>query len=106
MSCSGDGPPKTTVTVSLTATILPDAPLDAARDTVYTGGVADSPDAPRAEPRTFAGLEHDWRRPTLARAKSRMWNLEDPRLFPPKSFGWGKTINFYWLFHPGRRPQG
>jgi hypothetical protein len=29
-----------------------------------------------------------------------MWNGEDLRLFPPKSFGWGWTINFYWIFHP------
>jgi uncharacterized membrane protein len=29
-----------------------------------------------------------------------MWNSEEPRLFPPKSFGAGWTINFYWLVHP------
>jgi uncharacterized membrane protein len=45
------------------------------------------------------GLPYDWRRPTVARAKSRMWNREDPRMFPPKSFGAGWTINFYWLVH-------
>lgn len=48
------------------------------------------------------GMPYDVRRPTVARAKSRMWNPDDPRMFPPKSFGWGWTINFYWLLHPGR----
>jgi uncharacterized membrane protein len=28
-----------------------------------------------------------------------MWNKDEPRLFPPKSFGAGWTINFYWLTH-------
>ncbi len=50
----------------------------------------------------FLGAPYDWRRPTSERAKSRLWNPDDPRLFPPKSFGWGWTINFYWLVHPRR----
>ena len=51
------------------------------------------------EDKQVRGLPYDWRRPTKARAKSRMWNREDPRMFPPKSFGAGWTINFYWLVH-------
>lgn len=51
------------------------------------------------EDKEILGLPYDWRRPTVARAKSRMWNPGDPRMFPPKSFGAGWTINFYWLVH-------
>jgi uncharacterized membrane protein len=28
-----------------------------------------------------------------------MWNKDEPRFFPPKSFGAGWTVNFYWLTH-------
>jgi hypothetical protein len=42
----------------------------------------------------FLGVPYDWRRPTLARVKQRRWNRSDPRLFTPKSFGWGFDINF------------
>jgi hypothetical protein len=31
-----------------------------------------------------------------------MWSPDEQRFFPPKTFGWGYTINFYWLFHPVR----
>lgn len=55
------------------------------------------------EGKRFLGMPHDWRRPTLERAKSRMWNPNDPRLFPPKSFGAGWTINAYWVVHPLKR---
>jgi len=50
-------------------------------------------------PKKKFGLPYNWQRPTKARAKSGMWNEDDPRLFPPKSFGAGWTVNFYWLFH-------
>jgi hypothetical protein len=49
----------------------------------------------------FLGVPYDWRRPTLARIKSRWWNPEDPRLFTPRSFGWGYDINLARLL--GRR---
>jgi hypothetical protein len=49
----------------------------------------------------FLRIPFDWRRPTLARVKARWWNPGDPRLFTPKSFGWGYDINFARLF--GRR---
>ena len=42
---------------------------------------------------TFLGVPYDWRRPTVARVKSRWWNPKDRRLFTPKSFGWGYDIN-------------
>jgi len=42
---------------------------------------------------TFLGIPYDWRRPTLARAKSRMWNPRDRRVFTPKTYGWGYDVN-------------
>ena len=47
----------------------------------------------------FWGLPYDWRRPTLARWRSRWWNRSDLRLLTPKTFGWGWDINMYWVFH-------
>ncbi|HLI39943.1 MAG TPA: DUF5808 domain-containing protein [Streptosporangiaceae bacterium] len=50
----------------------------------------------------FGGMPYDWRKPTEERAAARLWNPGDRRLFTPKSFGWGYTVNFYWLAHPLR----
>jgi Family of unknown function (DUF5808) len=49
----------------------------------------------RNPPRTgrFLWAPYDWRRPTIARVKSRWWNADEPRLFTPKAFGWGWDIN-------------
>jgi hypothetical protein len=46
---------------------------------------------------TFLGLPYDWRRPTVACVRERMWNPADPRLLTPKCFGWGYDLNFYQL---------
>jgi hypothetical protein len=43
---------------------------------------------------TFLGIPYDWRAPTVERAKSRLWNTEDRRLFMPRVFGWGYDVNF------------
>ena len=51
---------------------------------------------------TILGVPYDWRRPTVARVRSRMWNPAEPRLFTPKSFGIGWDVNFARLF--GRKP--
>jgi len=48
-------------------------------------------------------IPYDWRRPTLARAKSRWWNPQERRLFTPKTFGWGWDINFARLLR--RKPK-
>jgi hypothetical protein len=50
---------------------------------------------------TFLRVPYDWRRPTSARIKQRWWNPSERRLFVPKVFGWGFSINFARLF--GRR---
>ena len=47
---------------------------------------------------SFLGVPYDWRKPTAARVKSRWWNRDDPRLFTPKSYGWGWAVNFARLF--------
>jgi uncharacterized protein DUF5808 len=51
----------------------------------------------------YLGIPYDWRRPTLARAKSRWWNPRDRRLFTPKTFGWGFDINLARLLR--RKPK-
>ena len=51
-------------------------------------------------PGKFLRLPYDWRKPTVARTKSRWWNPDDRRLFTPKAYGWGYDLNFYWLAHP------
>jgi hypothetical protein len=43
----------------------------------------------------FLRMPYDWRRPTVARVKSRWWNRRDRRIFTPKSYGWGYDVNFY-----------
>ena len=46
----------------------------------------------------------------MARIKQRSWNPNDRRVFTPKTFGWGYSINFYELgrrlgiIRPGRLP--
>ena len=57
----------------------------------------------KARTGTFLGVPYDWRRPTKARFKERMWNADDPRLMTPRAFGWGYDLNFYRLFH--KRPR-
>lgn len=60
----------------------------------------DSEDARVPDPQgKLLGIPYDLRRPTLARLRSRFWNPDDPRLFTPKSFGWGYDINLYRLVH-------
>lgn len=66
-------------------------------------GIAGSGTVLRVKSKTgrFLGIPYDWRAPTVERAKSRLWNPDDPRIFTPKAYGWGWDINFARLF--GRR---
>jgi hypothetical protein len=41
----------------------------------------------------LAGIPYDFRRPTFARLKERIWNEQDPRIFTPRVFGIGWAIN-------------
>ncbi|MGH7195256.1 MAG: DUF5808 domain-containing protein [Candidatus Saccharimonadales bacterium] len=47
----------------------------------------------------FLGIPYDWRRPTLARFKSRLWNRQ-AAFITPRAVGWGYDLNFYAVFHP------
>jgi hypothetical protein len=42
---------------------------------------------------TFLGIPYDWRRPTWALVRERVWNPGDSRILTPKVLGWGWTIN-------------
>ena len=47
---------------------------------------------------TFLGIPYDWRWMSWAKVKERMWNPSDPRVFTPRVFGWGWSLNLYQLF--------
>jgi hypothetical protein len=51
---------------------------------------------------TFWGIPYDWRKPTKARYRLRLWNPEEPKLITPRAFGWGYDLNFYRLLHPSK----
>jgi uncharacterized membrane protein len=51
----------------------------------------------------FLGIPYDWRKPSLQRTKERAWNVDEPQLLVPKSYGWGWSINFAALVRPFRR---
>jgi hypothetical protein len=58
------------------------------------------------EPRTgkFLGVPYDFRRRGFrTRLKQRWWNAAEPRLFTPKTFGWGYDINLARLLR--RKPK-
>jgi len=48
---------------------------------------------------TFLGIPYNWQFPTWKEINKRVWNKADHRLFPPKAYGWGYTINLYELVH-------
>ena len=43
------------------------------------------------------GIPFDFRKPTYARMKQRMWNPEDERIMVPRTYGIGWTVNLYQL---------
>lgn len=45
----------------------------------------------------FLGIPYDFRFPTPARFKERMWNPGDPHVIVPRVFGAGWTVNFATL---------
>ena len=68
--------------------------------TGMTDGSAQASGQPPKPQGYWAGIPYDWRRPTVERVKSRMWNPQDPRLCTPRAWGWGWDLNFYWITHP------
>jgi hypothetical protein len=45
----------------------------------------------------ICGVPYDFRRPTLARLKASWWNPQDHRIFTPRTFGKGWSVNFATL---------
>ena len=45
----------------------------------------------------FLGIPYDFRFPWPRVWRERFWNAEDLRIFTPKVFGWGWSINFYQI---------
>jgi len=45
----------------------------------------------------FLGIPYDFRLPSIKIIKQRCWNSKDPRIFTPRVFGWGWSINFYQI---------
>lgn len=43
------------------------------------------------------GVPYDFRRPTLERIKQAWWNPDDARLFTPREFGVGWSLNLFRL---------
>ena len=56
---------------------------------------------------TVLGVPYDFRPPTLARLKAAWWNENEPRMFLPRDFGVGWSVNLHHLklilLGPGRR---
>jgi uncharacterized membrane protein len=46
---------------------------------------------------TIMGVPYDFRKPTWARMKDRMWNPGDERIVTPRTSGVGWTLNLYQL---------
>ena len=56
----------------------------------------------------FLKVPYDFRLPTLQRLRERVWNPEDPRIFTPRCFGVGWSVNVYQLVRrlPCYRSEG
>jgi hypothetical protein len=81
------------------------APKSPRRDVAVGASLREYDRAMNNDPKTgtFLGMPYDWRKPTVARAKQRLWNPDEPRLFVPRVFGMGWDVNFARLL--GRKPK-
>ena len=52
---------------------------------------------------TFLSVPYEFRMPTVARFRERFWNPDDPRVFTPRVFGVGWSINLFTLREKFRR---
>ncbi|MDY6793824.1 MAG: DUF5808 domain-containing protein [Actinomycetota bacterium] len=43
------------------------------------------------------GIPYDFRSPTLSRLRERLWNPDDSRIFTPRFYGVGWSLNFATL---------
>jgi hypothetical protein len=51
----------------------------------------------------FLGIPYNWRRPSGDDMGIGAWDPDDDRVFTPKNFGWGYTVNFAALWRRVRR---
>ena len=68
--------------------------------TVFTVAVVVHAYRTRQSHGTYYSVPFDFRFPTVDRAKQRLWNPKDHRIFTPSVFGVGWSVNFY---EAGRR---
>ena len=61
---------------------------------VGAASIVDAIRTKQAEGR-FLLVPYDFRVPTLQRIRDSLWNPDDPRLFPPRAFGIGWSVNLY-----------
>ena len=57
----------------------------------------------RSQQGSFLGIPYDWRRPTARRLREGVWDPGNPRVFVPKTYGWGYGINFAAVLRRWRR---
>lgn len=46
----------------------------------------------------FLGLPYNWRRPERGEVAKGVWDEGESRIWTPKNYGWGYTINFAALW--------
>jgi hypothetical protein len=51
----------------------------------------------------FLGVPYNWSRPARGDIRRGLWDPGDPRLFPPRTYGWGWGINLAVLSRRFRR---
>lgn len=51
---------------------------------------------------TFLNAPYDFRKPTRARLRERLWNPDERRIIVPHAFGWGWTLNLHALLRWAR----
>lgn len=42
---------------------------------------------------SFLGIPYNWSRPKPGELGKGLWDPDDPRVFPPKNYGWGYGLN-------------
>jgi hypothetical protein len=53
--------------------------------------------------RVLGFVPYDFRLPTLDRIRESLWNQDERRIFTPRVFGVGWTLNLFWLVTQIRR---
>jgi hypothetical protein len=51
----------------------------------------------------FWGMPYNWSRPARGDVRKGLWDPDEPRVWTPKNYGWGYTINFAALWRRLKR---